>query len=620
MAVAESEPATGAAAWPSQGDRLDTFPKLLLDHAQRNGARPAMREKDLGIWQSWSWADAAVQVRDLALGLAALGFRRGDKLGIIGDNRPHLYWSITAAQALGGVPVPVYQDAVAAEMEYVLDHAEVRFVVAEDQEQVDKLLAVRARLPRLEAILYDDPRGMRHYDYPFLHAYDAAQERGRLLGREHPGFFEIEIAKGSGADVAVILYTSGTTGQPKGVMLTHGNLASNLEQIDRFEWTPGEVGISFLPLSHITARHLDYTFFKRGVTIAYCPNWDLLPQTLREVRPTVLVGVPRVYEKARAFVERQSQSALKRPIYNWALGVGRAHKAEVLAGKQPGGLAWKVADALLFSKVRNNSGGRVRTYISGGAPLGTELAEWFASVGVVILEGYGLTETSPVIAVNTPAEHKLGSVGKPLPNLQVKIAEDGEILVKGPSVFKSYWNLPEETRNAFEDGWFKTGDIGALDADGYLTITDRKKDLIKTSGGKFIAPQPIENALKANPLVAQAAVIGDRRKYAVVIISPDFRMLEDWARANRVAFAGRQQLVAEPRIRALFDGIVANVNQRLAQFETLKKVLLVPDEFSVASGELTPSMKLRRRVVEERYQAQIEALYAVEKKEEVTAE
>jgi long-chain acyl-CoA synthetase len=259
----------------------------------------------------------------------------------------------------------------------------------------------------------------------------------------------------------------------------------------------------------------------------------------------------------------------------------------------------------------------VQTYISGGAPLGLELAEWFASVGIVILEGYGLTETSPVIAVNTPAEHKLGTVGKPVPNIEVKIAEDGEILVRGPSVFKSYWNQPQETKDAFVDGWFKTGDIGTLDADGYLTITDRKKDLIKTSGGKFIAPQPLENALKGNPLVAQAAVVGDRRRFALVIISPDFRMLEDWARANGVAFAGHQQLIAEPRIRALFDGIVADLNQRLAQFETLKKVLLVPDEFSVASGELTPSMKLKRRVVEERYRAQIEAIYAQAKPDAV---
>ncbi len=546
-----------------------------------------------------------------AKSLAGWGIQKGDRVAILSENRPE--WAVAdfATLLLGAVDVPIYTTLTAEQTAYILRDSGARVIFLSTAEQLKKVLSIRGRTV-LEKIVVMDYIGITE-GLP-MHRLMVNQPKGR------DAEFDARAQAVGPDDLASIVYTSGTTGQPKGVMLTHGNLASNLEQIDRFEWTPGEVGISFLPLSHITARHLDYTFFKRGVTIAYCPNWDLLPQTLREVRPTVLVGVPRVYEKARAFVERQSQSALKRPIYNWALGVGRAHKAEVLAGKQPGGLAWKVADALLFSKVRNNSGGRVRTYISGGAPLGTELAEWFASVGVVILEGYGLTETSPVIAVNTPAEHKLGSVGKPLPNLQVKIAEDGEILVKGPSVFKSYWNLPEETRNAFEDCWFKTGDIGALDADGYLTITDRKKDLIKTSGGKFIAPQPIENALKANPLVAQAAVIGDRRKYAVVIISPDFRMLEDWARANRVAFAGRQQLVAEPRIRALFDGIVANVNQRLAQFETLKKVLLVPDEFSVASGELTPSMKLRRRVVEERYQAQIEALYAVEKKEEVTAE
>jgi long-chain acyl-CoA synthetase len=586
---------------------MNTINQVFYAAIERNLDRQMLFKQTIQ-WISISASELYRDVAGTARSLTAWGIGKGDRVAILSENRPE--WAVAdfATLMLGAVDVPIYTTLTGEQTAYILKDSGARVIFVSTADQLKKVLSIKGRTA-LEKIVVMDYIGITE-GIP-MHRLMVNQPKSR-----DPELDERALAIGPD-DLATLIYTSGTTGTPKGVMLTHGNLASNLEQIDRFQWTTGEVGISFLPLSHITARHLDYTFFRRGVTIAYCPDLDRLPQTLLEVRPTVLVGVPRIYEKARAYIERSSRHPLKRPFFNWALRVGRAHKDEVLAGRQPTGLAWKLADALLFSKVRKNSGGRVRTYISGGAPLGLELAEWFASVGIVILEGYGLTETSPVIAVNTPAEHKLGTVGKPVPNIQVKIAEDGEILVKGPSVFKSYWNLPEETKNAFEDGWFKTGDIGSLDADGYLTIVDRKKDLIKTSGGKFIAPQPLENALKANPLVAHAAVIGDRRRFASVILAPDFRMLEDWARANRVAFAGRQQLIAEPRIRALFDGIVADLNQRLAQFETLKKVLLVPDEFSVASGELTPSMKLKRRVVEERYRAQIDAMYAEEKTEAV---
>jgi long-chain acyl-CoA synthetase len=585
---------------------MKTINHVFYAAIERNLERQMLFKQTIQ-WIPISASELYRDVAGTARSLAAWGIAKGDRVAILSENRPE--WAVAdfATLMLGAVDVPIYTTLTAEQTAYMLKDSGARVIFVSTADQLKKVLSIKGRTS-LEKIVVMDYIGITE-GIP-MHRLMVNQPKSR-----DPELDARALAV-SPDDLATIIYTSGTTGTPKGVMLTHGNLASNLEQIDRFQWTTGEVGLSFLPLSHITARHLDYTFFKRGVTIAYCPNLDLLPQALHEVRPTVLVAVPRIYEKARAYIERTSQSFLKRPLLNWALGVGRAHKEEVLAGKQPTGLAWKLADSLLFSKVRNNSGGRVRTYISGGAPLGLALAEWFASVGIVILEGYGLTETSPVIAVNTPAEHKLGTVGKPVPNLEVKIAEDGEILVKGPSVFQSYWNLPEATRDAFVDGWFKTGDIGSLDAEGYLSITDRKKDLIKTSGGKFIAPQPLENALKSNPLVAQAAVIGDRQRFAMVIISPDFRMLEDWARANGLNPGTHQQLIDEPRIRALFDGIVADLNHRLAQFETLKKVLLVPDEFSVASGELTPSMKLRRRVVEERYRAQIDALYAAERREE----
>jgi long-chain acyl-CoA synthetase len=355
---------------------------------------------------------------------------------------------------------------------------------------------------------------------------------------------------------------------------------------------------------------VDFSLLYHGVTLAYCPFIENLSETLLEVRPTVCVSVPRVYEKIYAKTETLARGFPKRNIYRWALSVGRDNKPTILAGGTPASLSWKLANKLVFSKIREGVGGRVKTFISGGAPLGRELAEWFATVGIRIHEGYGLTETSPVIAVNTPVHHRIGTVGKVLSNLEVRIAEDGEILVRGPSVFKGYWNRPEETAAAFQDGWFKTGDIGQIDADGYLSVTDRKKELIKTSGGKFIAPQPIENSLKLNPLIGTPVVMGDKRKFVFALVSPNFPLLEDWARENSVTFSSRAELVANRKVQSLYEGIVEEVNQKLARFEKLKRVLLVPDEFTPSNGALTPTMKLRRRVIEERYRARIDELYA----------
>jgi long-chain acyl-CoA synthetase len=367
--------------------------------------------------------------------------------------------------------------------------------------------------------------------------------------------------------------------------------------------------VSFLPLSHVTARHVDLALLYRGVTLAYCPYIENLPQAMLEVRPTIMVAVPRVYEKIFSQVRQKTRKFPKRQIYNWALSVGRTHKSTILEGKTPSSLIWKLADRLVYSQVRAGLGNRAEIFISGGAPLGRELAEWYATIGIRIHEGYGLTETSPVIAVNTPRAHKLGTVGKPLSNVEVKIAEDGEILVKGPSVFGSYWQRPEDTRGAFEGAWFKTGDIGHLDKDGFLSVTDRKKDLIKTSGGKFITPQPIESSLKLNPLVAAAIVVGDKRKFAAVIIAPFFPLLEDWARTNRLNCTSRDELITRPEVIALYEGVVADVNQSLARFEKLKRVLLVADEFSSESGTMTPTLKLRRRAIEEKYQRIIDNMY-----------
>jgi long-chain acyl-CoA synthetase len=355
---------------------------------------------------------------------------------------------------------------------------------------------------------------------------------------------------------------------------------------------------------------VDFALLYRGVTLAYCPDISQLAQVLEEVKPHIFVAVPRVYEKIRQQVILKAKGFPKSAIYQWAVSVGRDHRSEILGGTTPASLAWKIANRLVFSKVRAGMGGKAEEFISGGAPLGRELAEWYADIGIPIHEGYGLTETSPVIAVNTPKAHKLGSVGKPLPNVEVRIADDGEVLVRGPSIFKGYWNRPEGTNDVFVESWFKTGDIGHLDSEGFLSITDRKKDLIKTSGGKFIAPQPIESSLKLSPLIGTAVVLGDRRKFPAVLIAPHFPVLEDWARANQIEFASRTLLVTNPRVQALYESIVEELNNNLARFEKLKRVLVVSEELSAADGTLTHTFKVRRRGIEDRYRTLIDEMYA----------
>ncbi|MGC2194116.1 MAG: long-chain fatty acid--CoA ligase [Terriglobales bacterium] len=553
-------------------------------------------------WVPISARELYRNVSGTARALAAWGIAKGDRVAILSENRPEWSTADFACQLIGAVSVPIYSTLTAEQTGFVLRDAGCRVIFLSSEQQLRKVQSVQSQTPVEKIVIMDS--------IETAHAFSMAH-----LMHEGPENGDPELDARArrivSDDLATIIYTSGTTGVAKGVMLTHGNLASNIEySLKGFEFAGNQVSLSFLPLSHVTARHVDFALLFNGVTLAYCPFVDQLAQALLEVRPTMFVSVPRVYEKIHAQADLKARGFPKNLILRWALSVGHSHEAEVLAGKTPNSAAWRLANKLVFAKVRAGMGGRGQVFISGGAPLGRELAEWFALVGIRIHEGYGLTETSPVIAVNTPHAHRLGSVGKPLGNVEVRIAEDGEILVRGPSVFKGYWKRPEDTDNAFIEDWFKTGDIGNLDADGFLSVTDRKKDLIKTSGGKFIAPQPIENSLKHNALVAEAIVVGDKRKFPAVLISPYFPLLEDWARNNQVSFASRAELVANPKVQALYDGIVADVNQNLARFEKLKKAILVPDEFSVQDGTLTHTMKVRRRAVEDRYRMLIDDVYA----------
>ncbi|HZU45204.1 MAG TPA: long-chain fatty acid--CoA ligase [Terriglobales bacterium] len=536
--------------------------------------------------------------------LASWGIQRGDRVAILSENRPEWALADFGAMLLGAVVVPIYTTLTAEQTAYLLKDSGARVIFLSTAEQLKKFLEIRHDTQVEKAVIMD-----------YVGITEAIPMH-RLM-HEGPLTRDPEFdaaAKSIGPDeVATIIYTSGTTGIPKGVILTHGNMASNIAcSLEAFGVGHSDVYISFLPLSHVTARHVDYAMLYNNVTVAYCPKIDQLLTTITEVLPSVLVAVPRVYEKIAAQVKQQTQSGLKHRVYEWALKVGRAHRDEILAGKTPSSVSWKLANTLVFSKVRKALGGHVQLFISGGAPLGRDLAAWYADIGIRIHEGYGLTETSPVISVNTPANHKLGTVGKPLRNVEVKIADDGEILVRGPSVFHEYWKMPEDTRNAFAGDWFKTGDIGNLDSDGFLSITDRKKDLLKTSGGKFIAPQPLENKLKADALVQEAVLVGDKRKFISAIIQPNFAVVEDWARRNDVKFSSREELVQNPKVRALFEVVVGALNDELARFETIKKFILVAEDFSIANGTMTPSMKVRRRMVEERYRPEIDALYAEE--------
>ncbi len=585
---------------------LATLNDIFFAAVERNLERAQLYREE-GEWRSISSSQFGRNVVATAHALQEWGIHKGDRVAILSENRPEWSTADFAILLLGAVTVPVYATLTPEQTAYTLQDSGAGVVFVSTEQQLRKIQNILSRTLIQKIIVMD------HVEIPSDVGIKYALMNEFVTRSPHSLTPQTETLAHSiqPDDLATIIYTSGTTGTSKGAMLTHGNMASNIAcSLLGFNVHPGLTSVSFLPLSHVTARHVDLSMLYHGVTLAYCPFMENLSQTLLEVRPSLCVSVPRVYEKIYAKAESSARSFPKRAMYRWALSIGLINKPAILAGKTPTSGSWKLANKLVFSKIRAGMGGNVETFISGGAPLGRELAEWFATVGIRIHEGYGLTETSPVIAVNTPINHRIGTVGKILTNLEVRIAADGEILVRGPSVFKGYWNRPEENANAFEDGWFKTGDIGHIDADGYLSVTDRKKELIKTSGGKFIAPQPIENSLKLNPLVGVSAILGDRRKFAFVIISPNFALLEKWARTNDVDFSSRAELVANPKIQALYEEIVEGVNQNLARFEKLKRVLLVPDEFTADNGALTPTMKLRRRVIEERYRTQIDELYA----------
>jgi len=580
-----------------------TLADIFFQIVERDLPRVMMYEEN-HEWKTISSRELYRRVMGVAVELRRRGVQKGDRVAILSENRPEWQIADFAILLIGAVTVPIYATLTGEQISFMLRHSGAKTAFVSTETQWKKLLSIQEHTA-VESIVLMDAPAEGSAAVAMAEVMEAGPaERVAELDALREGV--------QPDDLATLIYTSGTTGVPKGVMLTHGNIASNLSvSLDEFDFNAGgDLAVSFLPLSHITARHVDFAELYRGVTIAYCPYLEDMVRIMREMRPTIFVAVPRVYEKIYNGVLQGVSKGFKKEIYRWAMSVGWAHMNQIVAGRRPKRLVWKLANALFFKKVLAAMGGQVRIFISGGAPLGRELAEWYAQIGLVVHEGYGLTETSPVIAVNSPRARNLGTVGKPLPNVQVHIAGDGELLVRGPSVFKGYWNMPEETAAAFEEDWFKTGDIAMMDTDGFLTITDRKKDLIKTSGGKFLAPQPIENSLKTNALVAEAAVIGERRKFPSAVIIPSFAALEAWAAQNGVSYSNHSDLASNPKVQALYEEIVAQVNENLARFERMKKVFVAPMELSIEDGTLTPTLKLRRRNVEAMYKAQIDRMYA----------
>ena len=572
----------------------------------------ALRAKREGRWTDISYRGLAEQVQDLSLGLRELGVRRGDRVAILSENRPE--WAVTdyACLASRAADVPIYPTLPTRQAEYILRDSGASVVLVSNAAQLEKVLSVRERLPALGHVIAFDP-GVAG---PGVLAFEQVLERGRADRSRHADW-RASALEAAPDDLATLIYTSGTTGDPKGVMLSHGNIASNVATcVDLFSFTAEDECLSFLPLSHIFERMFGhYCMFHAGVVINYAESIDTVPANMLEIRPHLMASVPRLYEKiyARVLDNVRTSSALRKRIFAWGRRVGEAW-ADLAIEKRPVPVGLQVqkalADRLVFAKLRKRTGGRIRFFISGGAPLSPDIARFFYAAGLPILEGYGLTETSPVMAVNTFQHHRLGTVGRAIPGVEIRIAGDGEIVTRGPNVMCGYFNKPEATAEAIdEEGWFHTGDIGCIDADGFLSITDRKKDLIVTAGGKNIAPQPIENLAKSSKFVATAVMIGDRRPFPIMLVVPNVLQVKGWAEHKGLPDGDLEHLLGLPEVRQKVEREVRGTMRDLAQFEIPKKLLLLPRDFTVEAGELTPTLKVRRRIVEERHRTAIEALY-----------
>ncbi|WP_456405825.1 AMP-dependent synthetase/ligase [Caldithrix abyssi] len=590
--------------------------EMFFDKRQSMPDKVGYMFKKDGKWQSVTFKEAVDWAEKLAAGLAALGVKKDDRVAIISNNR--IEWALAdyATMSLGAMLVPVYPSLLSHQVKYIVNDCEARVLLAEDELQVEKVKEIQSELKTVKNFfVFDAPEKLEE---PWK-KLSALAEMGEEFLQKKPTHIADEIKKVKRDDWATIIYTSGTTGEPKGAVLTHGNFLSNIEGIlGVVDLYAEDIFLSFLPLSHIFERLAGHFLSNhQGSTVAYAESIDTVADNMQEIKPTVMVSVPRLYEKiyARVLENVEMGPPLKRKIFYWALGVGREYVNYVMNKKPLPFLLKKkynLANKLVFHKLQERVGGRIRFFVSGGAPLSAEIAEFFTAAGLIILEGYGLTETSPVITVNLPDNFKFGYVGPPLPNVEVKIDEDGEILTRGPHVMVGYFKKEDATKEVIDDeGWFHTGDIGMIDEDGFLKITDRKKNIIVTSGGKNIAPQPIENMLVTTQYIEQAVVIGDKRKFCTAIIVPAFEAVKNWAEQQGKTINTYDEMLKLEGLKELIRKEIDLVNENLARYETIKDFIFAKQPFSIESGELTPSLKVKRKVVEEKYRDEIEEMYKV---------
>jgi long-chain acyl-CoA synthetase len=615
---------SNARATAAETGSLDTFPRLLMNHARQRPDRPAMREKEYGIWQTYTWAEVAERVRSIASGLAELGFRRGDRLAVVGDNRPRLYWSVAACQCLGGIPVMMYQDAVAQEMAYVMEDAEIRFACVEDQEQVDKMLEIKDGLPLLEHVIYDDPRGLRHYNQTYLHGLDEVLEMGRIHDQHHPDFLGNEIDKGSPDDVSVMLYTSGTTGKPKGVCQSHAAFIAAAQGGCSFDKLTDEDDIlSYLPMAWVGDHLFSYAqALVAGFTINCPESGETVMGDLREIGPTYYFAPPRVFENllTQVMIRMEDASAIKRKVFGHFMDVAKRCGADLLDGKPVSTgdrLQYALGNALIYGPLKNVLGlSRVRVAYTAGAAIGPDLFRFYRSIGINLKQLYGQTETCAYVCLQPDGQIKLDSVGTPAPNVEVKLADNGEILVRGPMLLKSYYKRPDATAESINaEGYFMTGDAGFFDEDGHLKIIDRAKDVGKLTGGGMFAPNYIENKLKFFQHIKEVVCFGNGRDFVTAFVNIDLEAVGNWAERKGMAYAGYTDLACQPQVYALIKECIETVNADLASDANMsesqiKRFLILHKELDADDGELTRTRKVRRNFVADRYSVLIDALYS----------
>jgi long-chain acyl-CoA synthetase len=610
----------------------DTFPKLVRLNAERIPRRIAIREKELGIWQSYTWRDYSERSRLIALGLASLGCTRGDKVAIVGDNRPELYWAVTACQGLGGVPVPIYQDSIEKEMQYIIDHAEVRCAVVEDQEQVDKLLRVKVQCPRLESIVYEDPRGMRRYREPFLLSLAELEDRGRAFAVAHPGHFEAEVARGTAEDVAIICYTSGTTGAPKGTILSHRNLVVTAGNAARAEGLASDEEIlSYLPMGWVGDHIFSYA---QSIIVGFTANCPESPATvlsdLKEIGPTYFFAPPRIWENilTNVMIRVEDAAWAKRKLVRFFLDVAQELERHRLAGQPV--RSWRqlllpLGELLVYGPLRDNLGlRRIRRAYTAGEAIGPEIFVFFRALGVNVKQLYGMTEASVFISIQKDGDVRLDTVGTPLPGVEIRISPEGEVLYRSPGVFRGYFKNPEATRQTIEDGWVHSGDAGFVDHRGHLRIVDRARDLGRLADGGVFAPKYLENKLKFSPFVKEAVCVGQGRPYVTALINIDLAAVGNWAERRGVAYTSYTDLSQKPEVSDLIQQEIDRVNRSLLDDDVLRgaqirKFLILHKELDPDDEEITRTRKVRRGYIAQKYAGLIDALYGERDHVEVEA-